>query len=142
MPEVHEDDEAQVLRKLKPKIPDHDDTHPAAEKMKLRKDADLKMWRQTYPYATRRRTVVDYRFHTKERQDFYETVLLDKKPIISDMRWVNWTFIDDNEDYFPGVHDRFRMNGVDKFVGQKLTKWNDEMSCNFTLQLTFIQMAR
>ena len=43
--------------------------------------------------ATKRRTVVDYRFHTKEQQDFYETVLLDKKPIVSDMRWVDWTYI-------------------------------------------------
>ena len=33
--------------------------------------------------ATRRRTTVDYRFHTKEQQDFYETVLLDKKPIVA-----------------------------------------------------------
>ena len=41
------------------------------------------------PYATRRRTDVDYRFHTKEQQDFYETILLDKKPIVCDMRWVD-----------------------------------------------------
>ena len=66
-------------------------------------------------------------FHTKEQQDFYETVLLDKKPIVSDMRWVDWTYIDNNADHFPGVHDSFRLTGVDKFVGQKLTKWNDEM---------------
>ena len=47
------------------------------------------------------------------------------------MRWVDWKFIDDNEDYFPGVHESFRMNGVDTFVGQKLTKWNDEMVMQF-----------
>ena len=46
-----------------------------------------------------------------------ETVLLDKKPIVCDMRWVDWTYIDDNEDYFPGVHESFKMNEVDKFVG-------------------------
>nr|XP_020188497.1 uncharacterized protein LOC109774199 [Aegilops tauschii subsp. strangulata] len=39
VPEV-EEEEAQVLRKLKPKIPDHDDSHPVAENMKERKDAD------------------------------------------------------------------------------------------------------
>jgi hypothetical protein len=89
VPEVQEDEEHQVLRKLKSKIPDHDDNHPIAENMKLRKDAGLRLWRQTDPYATRRRTVVDYRFHTKEHQDFHETVLLDKKPIVSDMRWVD-----------------------------------------------------
>jgi hypothetical protein len=131
VPEVEEEEEAQVLRKLKPKIPDHDDTHPVAENMKLRKDAGLRLWRQTDPYATRRRTAVDYRFHTKEQQDFYETVLLDKKPIVSDMRWVDWTYIDNNADHFPGVHDSFKLNGVDKFVGQKLTKWNDEMVMQF-----------
>ena len=42
VPEVEEEnDEAQVLRKLKPKIPDHDDNHPVAENMKERKDAGL-----------------------------------------------------------------------------------------------------
>ena len=33
------DDEGQVLWKLKPMIPDHNDAHPVAENMKLRKDA-------------------------------------------------------------------------------------------------------
>nr|XP_020173689.1 protein TonB-like [Aegilops tauschii subsp. strangulata] len=127
VPEVQEEEEPQVLRKLKPKIPDHDDNHPIAENMKLRKDAGLRLRRQTDPYATRIRTAVDYRFHTKEQQDFFETILLDKKPIVSNMRWVDWQFIGDNEDYFPEVHESFRMNGVDTFVVQKLTKSNDEM---------------
>ena len=34
-----EDDESLVLRKLKPKIPDHNDAHPVAEDMHIRKDA-------------------------------------------------------------------------------------------------------
>ena len=41
MPEAaveEEDDEEHVLRKLKPKIPDHNDAHPVAEDMNLRKD--------------------------------------------------------------------------------------------------------
>ena len=45
VPEVvaeEEDNEEHVLRKLKPKIPDHDDVHPVAEDMKLRKDAGLR----------------------------------------------------------------------------------------------------
>src|SRR3990170_3096893 len=83
------------------------------------------------PYSVRRRTVCDYRFHTREQQDFYDTVLLDKKPIVSDMKWVDWKYIDANEDYFPHVHESFRLAGVDKFVGQKLTKWNEEMIMQF-----------
>ena len=42
VPEVvaeEEEDEEHVLRKLKPKIPDHNDAHPVTENMKLRKDA-------------------------------------------------------------------------------------------------------
>ena len=70
MREAAEEAEAQVLRKLKPKIPDHNDSHPVAENMKERKDAGLGKWRQAYPYAMRRRTAVDYRFHTKQQQDF------------------------------------------------------------------------
>src|SRR6266536_2701531 len=47
------------------------------------------------------------------------------------MIWVDWKYIDENEDYFPGVHESFRFNGVDTFFGQKLTKWNDEMVMQF-----------
>ena len=45
VPEVvveEEDDEEHLLRKLEPKIPDHNDAHPVAEDMKLRKDAGLR----------------------------------------------------------------------------------------------------
>ena len=101
VPEAAEEDETQVLRKLKSKIPDHNDARPVAENMKIRKDAGFRIWRESDPYATRRRTVVDYRFHTKEHQDFYEIVLLDKKPIVCDMKWVDWEYIQENEDHFP-----------------------------------------
>ena len=87
----------------------------------------LETYQQSDPYAVRRRTAVEYRFHTKEQQDFYETVLLDKKPIVCDMRWVNWEYIKENEDHYPGVYDNFKACGVDAFVAQKLTKWNDEL---------------
>nr|XP_020173600.1 nucleolin-like [Aegilops tauschii subsp. strangulata] len=43
VPEVQEDDEPLVLRKLKSKIPDHNDDHPVAENMKLRKDHGLRL---------------------------------------------------------------------------------------------------
>ena len=128
---VAEEEEENVLRKLKPKIPDHNDAHPVAEDMKLRRDSGLRKWREADPYASRRRTAVDYRFHTKEQQDFYETVLLDKKPIVCDMRWVDWQYIKDNEEYYPGVQDSFKACGVEDFVGQKLTKWNEELIMQF-----------
>ena len=32
-----------------------------------------------------------------------------------------------NEEHYPGVYDSFNACGVDDFVGQKLTKWNDEL---------------
>ena len=129
MPEVaeEEDEEGQVLRKLKSKIPDHNDAHPVAEDMRIRKDLGLRLWRMADPYATRRRTAIDYRFHTKEQQDFYETILLDKKPIVCDMRWVDWKFIKENEQHYPGVGDSFIACGVADFVGQKFTNWNDEL---------------
>ena len=43
MPEAAEEEEdaSLVLRKLKPKIPDHNDGHPVAENMKIRKDSGL-----------------------------------------------------------------------------------------------------
>ena len=131
VPEAAEEEEENVLRKLKPKIPDHNDAHPVAEDMKLRRDSGLRKWREADPYASRRRTAVDYRFHTKEQQDFYETVLLDKKPIVCDMRWVDWQYIKDNEEYYPGVQDSFKACGVEDFVGQKLTKWNEELIMQF-----------
>ena len=100
-----EEDDSLVLRKLKPKIPDHNDAHPVAENMKIRKDSGLRLWRQSDPYAVRRRTAVDYRFHTKEQQDFYETILLDKKPIVCDMSLVDLEYIKEKEYHFPGVYD-------------------------------------
>src|SRR3954471_9234055 len=109
---VGEDEESQVLRKLKPKIPDHNDAHPVAENMKIRRDSRLRKWREEYPYASRRRTTVDYRFHTKEQQDFYETVLLDKKPIVCEMRWVDWKYIKEKEAHYPGVYNNFIAYGV------------------------------
>ena len=38
-----DDDEEHVLRKLKPKIPDHNDAHSVAENMKIRKDSGLRL---------------------------------------------------------------------------------------------------
>ena len=102
-----------------------------AEDMRIRKDSGLRLWRMADPYAVRRRTIVDYRFHTKKQQDFYETILLDKKPIVCDMRWVDWDYIKENEDHYPGVHESFKACGVDEFVAQKLTKWNDELIMQF-----------
>ena len=71
-PAVDDDDEnALVLKKLRPRLPAHDDSHLIAENMKARKDKGLRKWRETDPYAVRRRTAIDPRFHTKEQQDFY-----------------------------------------------------------------------
>jgi hypothetical protein len=67
VPEADVDEESLVLRKLKPKIPDHDDAHPVAENMMLRKDKGLRLWRLNDPYAARRRTACDYRFQTREQ---------------------------------------------------------------------------
>ena len=131
VPPAESDDEGPVLLKLRPKLPLHNDAHPQAENMKERKDRGLRLWRQADPYAVRRRTAVDPRFHTREQQDFYETVLLDKKPIVCDMRWVDWEYIKENEEHYPGVYDSFKGCGVADFVGQKLTKWNDELIMQF-----------
>ena len=95
---------------------------------------------QSSLYAVRRRTAVDYRFHTKEQQNFYETILLDKKPIVCDMKWVDWEFIDENEDHFPGVHESFKACGVDKFVGQKLKNGMMSSLCSFTPLVISIKM--
>ena len=46
VPQVEEaEDDSLVLRKLKPKIPDHNDAHPVAEDMRIRKDAGPRLWR-------------------------------------------------------------------------------------------------
>ena len=47
------------------------------------------------------------------------------------MRWVDWQYIKDNEEYYPGVQDSFKACGVEDFVGQKLTKWNEELIMQF-----------
>ena len=47
------------------------------------------------------------------------------------MRWVDWEYIKENEDHYPSVYDSFKACGVDTFVAQKLTKWNDELIMQF-----------
>jgi hypothetical protein len=64
VPEADVDDEPVVLKKLRPKLPDHDDTHPIAEDMKARRDNGLRKWRENDPYSIRRKIACDYRFHT------------------------------------------------------------------------------
>lgn len=115
VPPTDDDDEAPVLKKLGPRLPARNDEHPLVENMKERKGKGLQKWREADPYTIRRRTAVDSRFHTREQQDFYETVLVDKKPIVSDMRYVDWKFIDNNADRFPHVHDNFRDCGINDF---------------------------
>ena len=56
---------------------------------------------------------------------------MDKKPIVCDMRWVDWTYMKENEEHYPGVYDSFSACGVADFVGQNLTKWNDELIMQF-----------
>jgi hypothetical protein len=64
--EAEDDEEAQVLMKLRPRLPEHNDAHPIAENMKKRKDKGLRTWRESDPYSIKRTTAVDYRFHTRE----------------------------------------------------------------------------
>ena len=122
-----DEEEDVVLRKLRPHLPEHNDDHRVAEDMKKRKDQGLRTWKENDPYSIKRRTVVDVRFHTKEQQDFYETVLLDNSPVVSDMRYIDWKFIKENEDYFPHVLENFKAIDIDAFVGTEFTAWNDEM---------------
>jgi hypothetical protein len=58
---------------------------------------------------------------------------MDKKPIVADTRYVDWEYIESEEhkDFFPHVHDSVKACGVDAFIGQKLTGWNDEMIMQF-----------
>lgn len=58
--------------------------------MTKRKDKGLRAWRAKDPYVARsRKTAVDPRFHTIEQKNFYETVLLEKMPAMSEMKWVD-----------------------------------------------------
>ena len=47
--------------------------------------------------------------------------ILDKEPIVCDMRWVDWTYMKENEEHYPGVYDSSSACGLADFVGQKLT---------------------
>lgn len=62
-----EEDAPTHLKRLRPFLPAHDDTHLEAEDMKKRKDKGLRKWRVVDPYVARsRKTAVDYKFHTIE----------------------------------------------------------------------------
>lgn len=72
---------------------------------------------------------MDYRFHIKEQQEFYETVLLNKSPTVNDMRWVDWEYIDAHPDRF--LHENLKTLELDEFIGTNLTAWNDEIIVQF-----------
>ncbi|KAI5006899.1 hypothetical protein ZWY2020_042111 [Hordeum vulgare] len=105
--EEEEDENAPVLRKLRPFLPLHNDAHPVAEDMKKR--------------TTR----------------FYETVLYDKSPAVSDMRYVDWTYIKENENFFPHVQENFKAVDIEDFVGKEMTPWNDELIVQFYATVHF-----
>lgn len=100
-------------------------------------NAGLRKSRANDPYAVRRRTVVDPRFHTKEQQDFYETILFDKSHDVTDMRYLDWAHIKENEDLFPHVQENFKAVDIDKFVGKDMTPWNDEVIMQFYATVHF-----
>ncbi|KAI4994332.1 hypothetical protein ZWY2020_029380 [Hordeum vulgare] len=125
--EEEEDENVQILRKLRPTLPIHNVAHPIAEDMKKRKDARLRKWRANDLYVVRRRTDVDPRFHTKEQQDFYETVLFDK----------SHAYIKENENFFPHVQENFRLVDIEKFAGKEMTPWNDEPIMQFYATVHF-----
>ena len=82
MPEtVADDEEENVLRKLKPKILDHNDTHHVAENMKIRKDARLRLWRQSDPYAVRRRMLWTTGFTPRNNKIFMRQRCLTRSPL-------------------------------------------------------------
>ena len=47
------------------------------------------------------------------------------------MRYVDWKYIKENEDYFPHVLENFKAIDIDAFVGREFTAWNDEMIMQF-----------
>ncbi|KAI4970644.1 hypothetical protein ZWY2020_001558 [Hordeum vulgare] len=107
---------------------EEEDEIPAPPKKKLMADA---MKSAPKPHKDKKRTAVDPRFHTKEKQDFYETFLLNKSPAVNDMRFVDWAYIKANEDYFPHVQDNFKFVDIEDFVGKEMTPWNDELIMQF-----------
>jgi hypothetical protein len=40
----------------------------------------------------------DYRFHSHFQQDIYETVIMDKKKIMSEAQWVDWRHMEAQQD--------------------------------------------
>ncbi|KAE8780933.1 Pumilio-like protein 1 [Hordeum vulgare] len=127
----HANEDIVVLRKLGPHPPEHNDDHPFAKNMKERKDQVLRRWRANDQYVVRRRTIVNTHFHTKEQHDFYENVVLEKNPVVSDMRYVDWKYIKSNEDYSTHVQENFKMLDIDEFIGKDVTTWNDELIMKF-----------
>lgn len=52
-------------------------------------------------------------------------MLLEKKPGVSEMRWVDWKFIDKHPKDFPNVHENFKTLQLEKFVTEIRSDWCD-----------------
>ena len=55
---------------------------------------DARLLRRQSPLDFPKDTV-DYRFHTRFQQDFYQSKILDKAGIASEAQWVDWTHMAD-----------------------------------------------
>jgi uncharacterized protein YbaP (TraB family) len=54
----------------------------------------VKKLRKVDPRSQQRKAS-DYRFHTQFHQDLYETMIMDRRRIVSEAQWVDWSHMEE-----------------------------------------------
>jgi hypothetical protein len=86
------------------------------------------------------RNASDYRFHTQLQQDLYETVIMERRRIVSEAHWVDWHHIEEQQDpIYNQVITAFESHHIKKLMVVHYD-WNIEVIAQFYATL-FIEEA-
>jgi hypothetical protein len=89
---------------------------------------------------SQQRNASDYRFHTQFQQDLYETVIMERRRIMSEAQWVDWHHMEEEQDpIYNQVIAACESHHINKLMGVHYD-WNIEVIAQFYATL-FIEEA-
>jgi hypothetical protein len=95
---------------------------------------------QKIDLRSQQRNASDYRFHTQFQQDLYETVIMERRRIVSEAQWVNWHHMEEQQDpIYNQVIAACESRHIKKLMGVHYD-WNIEVITQFYATL-FIEEA-
>jgi hypothetical protein len=80
---------------------------------------------------SQQRNASDYKFHTQFQQDFYETMIMERRRIVSEAQWVDWHHMEEQQDpIYNQVIAACENHHIRKLMGVHYD-WNIEVIAQF-----------